>query len=216
MCFLNHDSDDTKKRAQQLVDKDPNGDLQEQKVSAFSPGPVLNDEVLARSVEYPAKWASPAGINETLFQDGYGAGASAQRLIGGWTLCKESVHQRFEKRAEARRSGSDGRVANLDFVYIGAVHIQVGALRACQLPGDEVKRVRVYDAGTELEDPYHADVILNVADLSKAQKKELRLRLMTLATKDGLYVSPFLSGEEMERAMRSEVKINLPTCEQAE
>jgi hypothetical protein len=200
MSFHDFDATSAKTRAEQLVEKDPDGSKQLEKVSEHSPGPVKDDELLARSLEFPNKFTAEGGLNEELFQDAFKKGASAQRLPDGWDTHATDVHTRFEARAQARRDGSDGRTGDPENLYVGAFHMTASELRACKLDGDTIARVRVYDAGDKAEDALHADVIVDASGLAKPKRKELRLRLMALAEQRGLYVPPALPAEHRARA----------------
>lgn len=204
-----YDLDGELPRVEQLVAKDKDGAKQMEQVSEHSPGPVGDHELLARSLEYPNKFDSNGGLNDSLFQDAFSHGASAQRLLHGWDAHESDVHARFEWRAKARREGSDGRPPAPENLYIGAFHMTVAELRACKLDGDETTRVRVYDAG-EATDQLHAEIIVDATGLKKAQRKELRVRLMTLAQQRGLFVSPHLPAEERGRAEGTQCELHLP------
>ena len=82
-------------------------------------------------------------------------------------------------------------------------------LRACKLDGDTGPRVRVYDHGEAL-DELHAEVIVDATGLAKPQRKELRVRLMTLAQQRGLFVSPHLPPEENKRAEGTQCDLIMP------
>ncbi len=180
------------------------------KVSEHSPGPVADHELLARSLDYPNKFSDQGGLNDALFQDAFTYGASAQRLIRGWDAHASDVHNRFEVRAKARREGTDGRDPDSDNVYIGTFHMTAAELRACKLDGDTVSRVRVYDAGVDASDDLHAEIIVDNTDLKKHQRKELRVRLMTLAQQRGLFVSSHLAAEDIGRAEGTQCDLCLP------
>lgn len=109
MSFYDLDGESKLPRVEQLVVKDKDGVMQTVKVSEHSPGPVANDELLSRSLDYPNKFTALGGLNDGLFQDAFSHGASAQRLPSGWDAHAVDVHARFEARAKARREGTDGR-----------------------------------------------------------------------------------------------------------
>ena len=67
MSFYDLDASSKKARAEQLVEKDPEGAKQLEKVSKHSPGPVKDEELLARSLEYPSKFHAEGGLNDALF-----------------------------------------------------------------------------------------------------------------------------------------------------
>ena len=196
MSFYDLDNESKLTRAQQLVAKDKDGAKQLEKVSEQSPSPVSDNELLARSLDYPNKFTATGGVDETLFQDAFTHGASAQRLIRGR---EADAHDRFEERAKARREGTDGRDPNLSNQYVGAFRMTAGKLRACKLDRDTGPRVRVYDAGEE-SDKLHAEIIVDDTGLNRPEKKELRVRLMIIAQQQGLFVSPYLGAGDLSRA----------------
>lgn len=210
MSFYDLDGESKLSRVEQLVAKDKDGVKQTEKVSEHSPGPVADHELLARSLDYPTKFANLVGLNDSLFQDAFSHGASAQRLLHGWEAHTSDVHDRFEVRAKARREGTDGRDPDPDNLYIGAFHMTAAELRACKLDDDTASRIRVYDAG-DASNQLHAEIIVDATDLKKPQRKELRVRLMTLAQQRGLFVSPHLPAEHIGRAEGTQCELHLPT-----
>ena len=210
MSFYDLDGESKLTRAQQLVAKDKDGAKQLEKVSEQSPGPVADNELLARSLDYPDKFTAAGGVDETLFQDAFTHGASAQRLIRGSETQSADAHNRFEERAKVRREGADGRAPNPENQYVGAFHMTAGELRACKLDRDTGPRVRVYDAG-EVSDELHAEIIVDDTGLNRPEKKELRVRLMTIAEQQGLYVSPYLGAGDLSRAEGTQCTLHLPS-----
>ncbi|HMS04915.1 MAG TPA: hypothetical protein PKD73_03860 [Burkholderiaceae bacterium] len=210
MSFYDLDSQSKLQRVEQLVAKDKDGVKQAEKVSEHSPGPVADDELLARSLEYPNKFTDTGGLSDTLFQDAFTHGASAQRLIHGWEHHASDVHNRFEFRAKKRREGTDGRGPDPENLYIGAFHMTAAELRACKLDTDTASRVRVYDAGED-SDQLHAEIFVDATGLAKHQRKEMRVRLMVLAQQRGLFVSPHLSAEDLGRAEGTQCELHMPT-----
>jgi len=208
MSFYDLDNESKLTRAQQLVAKDKDGAKQLEKVSEQSPGPVSDNELLARSLDYPNKFTATGGLDETLFQDAFTHGASAQRLIRGWEAHATEAHNRFEERAKARREGTDGREPNLINQYVGAFRMTAGELRACKLDRDTGPRVRVYDAG-EASDELHAEIIVDDTGLNRPEKKELRVRLMIIAQQQGLFVSPYLGAGDLSRAEGTQCTLHL-------
>ncbi len=208
MSFYDLDPESKLSRVEQLVAKDKDGAKQTEKLSEHSPGPVADHELLARSLDYPTKFTDLGGLNDSLFQDAFAHGASAQRLVRGWATHASDVHGRFEARAKARREGTDDRDPDPENLYIGAFHMTAAELRACKLDGDEAPRVRVYDAG-DASDQLHAEVIVDATGLKKPQRKELRVRLMTLAQQRGLFVSPYLPAADLGRAEGTQCKLHL-------
>lgn len=208
MSFYDLDDESPKFRATQLVEKDPDGSMQRQRVSEHAPGPVADHELLARSVDFPHKLLADGGLNDALFADAFKSGASSQRLIDGWEAHKADVHTRFEKRADARRTGTDGRRPNSENRYVGAVHVTAGELRACSFETVQPGRIRVYDAGHEDVDALHADCIGDDRGLEKHERHQLRVRLMKLAEKRGLFVSPHLSEEDRHLAEKTQIELH--------
>ena len=208
MGFYNIDETSDQPRVEQLVIKDSSGTKQWQAVSVQPYGAVADGELLARSVEYPSRFENSGGLNDTLFLDAFTHGASAQRLVNGWEDHAEAVHNIFESKACNRRDGSDGRPSNPFFLYIGAVHMTAEELRTCKLNGEDTSRVRVYDAGDPLNE-LHAEIIVDARGLEKRQKKELRVRLMTLATRRGLFVSPYLSEQDRQVAIDTKCELDV-------
>lgn len=209
MSFFDLDGESKLPPVEQWVAKDKDGSKQAEKVSGHSQGPVANGELLARSLEYPNKFDGSGGLNETLFSDAFSFGASAQRLLPDWDTRAADVHAAFEARAKARREGTDGRRAAPNNLYIGAFHVSAEELRACRLEGDTKLRVRVYDHG-EVSDQLHAEIVVDASGLAKEKRKELKVRLMTLAEKRGLFVSPHLPADERKRAEGTHCVLNLP------
>jgi hypothetical protein len=192
-----------KDRVQHFITNDSDGSCQSCKISAHSPGAVTNGELLARSIDFPLrKEPSTGGLNETLFQDAFHCGASAQRIPGDWVQDGQAIHDRYERRANNRRLGADGRDASPEWLYIGAVHVTANELRELQLETFRKCRVRVYDAAHTLDDPLHADVMVDASDIAseskshKQQRKLLRVMLMNAAYKRGLFVSPHIASDD--------------------
>lgn len=207
MSFYDLDGESKLPRVEQLVVKDMNGAKQMEKLSEYSPGPVADNELLARSLDYPTKFTDLGGLNDSLFQDAFSHGASAQRLLHGWDAHASDVHGQFEARAKARREGANGRVPDPENLYIGAFHMTAAELRECKLDDDNAPRVRVYDAG-DASDQLHAEIIVDATGLKKAQRKEMRVRLMTLAQQRGLFISPHLSEDDLVRAEGTQCELH--------
>jgi flavin-dependent dehydrogenase len=87
-------------------------------------------------------------------------------------------------------------------------------LRACKLDSDKASRVRIYDAG-EASDQLHAEIVVDATGLSRPQRKELRVRLMVLAQRRGLFVSPHLPAEDFGRAERTQCEMHLPPVQES-
>ncbi|MDP2392922.1 MAG: hypothetical protein Q8M21_06680 [Methylococcaceae bacterium] len=208
MSFYDIDENSKICRASQLLAKDLDGAKQFEKVSTYAPGPVGEDEMLARSLEYPDKFNPSGGLNDSFFGDAFTHGASVQRLIEGWDVMASGVHNAFEERAASKRQGSERRTPKLDNIYIGSFHMTAGELRAVQLEMEGRRRVRVYDAGMDESDPNHAEILANGEGLEKVLKHKFRVMLMVLAQKRGLYISPFLSEEGHGRARESGCNLN--------
>lgn len=210
MIFYDFDTSSKKTRTEQLVEKDADGGKQLERVSMHSPGPVKDEELLARSLEYPSKFHAQGGLNDALFQDAFSHGASAQRLTQGWESHEFDVHFRFEARAETRRNGSSEKPPSPNFTYMGSLHMTASELRSFRLNVDDKARVRVYDAGNDESDPLHAEIIADTTGLQKQQRHELRVRLMKLAEQRGLHVSPYLDIEGQRRVESSQCLLVRP------
>ena len=206
MNFYDIDEYSMISRAGQLLAKDPDGAKQFEKVSTYALGPVGDDELLARSLEYPDKFNPSGSLNDSFFDDAFTHGASVQRLIEAWDVMASGVHNAFEVRAESKRQGSEKRKPKPDNIYIGSFHMTAGELRALQLEGR--RRVRVYDAGVDESDPNHAEILADNDGMDKRLRHLFRVMLMVLAQKRGLYVSPFLSEGGHGRARDSDCNLN--------
>lgn len=188
-----------KDRVQYFIQCDPEGHYQESKISEHSPCSVNNDELLARSIDFPLREDPEAGLNDSLFQDAFTFGASIQRILGDWAQGGQSIHDRYEERAHSRRLGGDGRAPNAEWRYIGVVHVTANELRELQVSAVRKGRVRVYDAAHTTDDPLHADVMVDASDLTgdlKPLRKLLRVMLMNVACRRGLFVSPHLAPDD--------------------
>ncbi|WP_301233813.1 hypothetical protein [Pandoraea cepalis] len=215
MCenLYSNDIDDHKSRVEHVIDIDPNGDCQTHKVSEHSPSAVDSEEIIARGIDFPLRQDPVSGINDTLFQDAFTFGASSQRLMGEWSKVGQAIHDRYEERARRRRSGEDGRPANEEWQYIGAIHVTARELRELQLEDvPRNARVRVYDAGHSADDPLHADVMVDASDFVgelKAKRKLLRVKLMNVACRRGLFRSPYLSVTD-PRLLNIQIELHPP------
>ncbi|MBC3916932.1 hypothetical protein H8L32_05540 [Undibacterium sp. CY18W] len=186
-------------RVQYFIQNDPDGACQGHKISSCSPGPVKDEEMLARSIDFPLREDPASGLNDSLFQDAFTIGASTQRIDDDWDKSKSVVHARYEERARRRRSGEDGRSANPDWLYVGSVLFLASELRESQLDAvQRAGRIRIYDTAHSSDDPFHADVMVSADDLqtNKQLRKLLRVILMTKACKRGLFVSPSLAPDD--------------------
>lgn len=68
-----------------ILGLDADGHCQRVKVGATSPGPVLDEEIIARFVFAPTHLSKDGDeINETLFSDAFTIGASVNRLAAQW------------------------------------------------------------------------------------------------------------------------------------
>lgn len=186
-------------RVKHFVECDPSGDCQKHQLSPFGPGPVGDDEFLARSVDFPLRDDYEGGLNDSLFQDAFSVGASVQR-VHAWSTQANDIHARYEQRASRRRSGGDGRAGNPEWRYIGAVHVLASELRQIKLPDAAGKSgVRVYDTAPSQSDSLHADVMVDVSQIQnniKQGRKLLRVMLLTAAYKRGVFLSPHVSPDD--------------------
>lgn len=183
-----------------VLQQDSDGSCQNFKVGEHSPGPVLDDEKLARFVFCPAhvkKIGDEYGqIDESLFLDITGIGGSVNRLMESEGAVPGDVHLRGESMAALVRQGSLGRTPQPDRQYLGAIKLATKEVRA--LAVDEVAcRVRVYDTSRGPNDQLHGDIVANMRGLDgekKALRKQLRVALYVLAKTSGLYPSPHFQG----------------------
>lgn len=179
-----------------ILKNDSGGECENISVSQHSMGAVTNDEVIARAIVFPHMFSKsePLGLNETIFDDVFNKGGSAQRLIPlGEKEQVNQIHDIQERNAKNRRE--DTAKPQKDRRYIGLVRLLVSELRSIQL-FDLVRnnRVRVYDTASE-SDVNHVDIVVDNRDLigeHKAKKKLIKVMLLALSEKRGLEVSPFL------------------------
>lgn len=171
-----------------ILGVDPLGDCQSVKVGRTSPGPIDDDEVLARFVFAPAHTSTQTGdIDETVVLDAFKFGASVNRVQIDWEQALPVLHRRGEALAEHIRNGSAERPPQPDRQYLGVFRFVAHDVRAVSVDAVPA-RVRLYDTSLP-DDPLHGDVVANNLGLSKVDKKELRVRLFLLVQKSGLFPS---------------------------
>jgi hypothetical protein len=183
-----------------ILSKDPDGSCQNVKVGPDSPGPIQDDEELARFIFCPIhlkKNDDGSGqIDESLFSDLASFGSSVNRLIQTDGFVTEDIHQRGESIAAVIRQGTSTRNPQPDRHYLGTIKLVTRDIRA--LVVDEIPhRLRVYDTSKGPEDRFHGDIVMNMNGLDqekKALRKELRVALYMLAYKSSLYASPHYQG----------------------
>jgi hypothetical protein len=167
---------------------DPLGDCQHVQVGGTSPGPISDDEVLVRFVFAPAHISSQTGeIDETVVLDAFKFGASVNRVQIAWEQALPVLHQRGEALAEQLRHGSAERPPQPDRQYLGVFRFVAHGARAVNVDAVPA-RIRLYDTSLS-DDPLHGDIVANNLGLSKAHKKELRMRLFLLVEESGLFPS---------------------------
>ncbi|MBJ7313342.1 hypothetical protein ACFOLJ_09820 [Rugamonas sp. CCM 8940] len=170
---------------------DPLGGCQRVQVGRTSPGPIADDEVLARFVFEPAHTSRLSGeIDETVVLDAFKYGASVNRVRIDWTLALPALpalHRQGEALAERIRSGSTERPPQPERQYLGVLRFVADGARALSVDAMPA-RMRLYDTSLP-DDPLHGDIVANCHGLSKVQKKELRVRLFLLVQKSGLFPS---------------------------
>ena len=136
--------------------KDPDGRCQQESVSEYSPGPVKNEECLARFVFYPTHMRENV-LDETLFSDIFKYGASCNRK----SYCDEGqIHACGNGLQDERRA------------YRGYVTLSVGFLR--DVPGKN--GVRVYDTALE-DNRFHTDIVA-YPGMAKTERKSIRMALL--------------------------------------
>lgn len=183
-----------------VLQQDPDGSCQYVKVGEHSPGPVQDDEVLARLVFCPThvkKNDEEYGqIDESLFTDITSIGGSVNRILadaGGETV---DVHLKGESMADAVRQGAHGRKPQPDRHYLGVIRLVARDVRALSVD-DVACRLRIYDTSRGPDDHLHGDIVANMGGLDKEKKalrKQLRVKLFLLASESGLYSSPHYQG----------------------
>lgn len=163
---------------------DPEGTCQSHQVCALSPGPVENDEPLARFVFAPAHLNESGRLDETLVLDAFKRGASVNRQ----SAHDASLHTAGEEQAEAVRQGGQGRAAQPERAYLGFLLATAGAIRRLAVD-DCATRFRIYDTALPTN-PRHADIVCDARNLAKTLKKQMRVLLFLELRKGGLHVSP--------------------------
>lgn len=140
---------------------DPDGSCQKTRVSNYSPGPVADEEHLARFVFYPTHIAD-SDLCEALFSDAFTYGASCNRKS---YCCDEGqIHACGMGLQHERR------------VYRGYVTLSVSVLRG--------SGVRVYDTALE-DNRCHADIVA-CPDIDKPKRKAIRIALLKHARENGV------------------------------
>ncbi len=142
---------------------DPDGRCQQKSVSEYSPGPVKNEECLARFVFHPTH-IQDNDLNETLFNDVFKYGASCNRK----SYCDEG-------QIHARGNG----LQNEHRTYRGYATLSVGFLRG--IPSEN--GVRVYDTAWE-DNQCHADIVA-YPGMAKKERKSIRMALLRHALNNG-------------------------------
>lgn len=183
-----------------VLQQDSDGFCQNIKVGEHSPGPVRDNETLARFVFCPAHVKKIGDeyeqIDESLFADITSIGGSVNRLMESEEAVPEDLHLRGESMAASVRKGTSGRAPQPDRQYLGAIKLAAKEVRA--LAVDEVAcRLRIYDTSRGPNDQLHGDIVANMRGLDgekKALRKQLRVALYMLAKKSGLYPSPHFEG----------------------
>ncbi|MFB9241428.1 hypothetical protein IV454_07480 [Massilia antarctica] len=171
---------------------DADGSCQQVRVSSSSSGPVHDDETLARFVFAPAHTTPTGDIDETFVLDAFKYGASVQRLQVELQQSLPALHRDGEAHAERIRRGSPDRAPQPERTYLGVVTFVAAQVRAVHVDVTAA-RIRVYDTALP-DDQLHADIVASDIGLTKALRKELRVRLFLLAWKSGLFPSPVAEG----------------------
>lgn len=149
--------------AGRVCKNDPDGSCQNESVSEHSPGPVGDEEHLARLVFYPAH-VRENDLNETLFTDVFKYGASCNRK----SYCDEGqIHVCGNGLQDERRA------------YRGYVTLSVCFIRNIS----SETGVRVYDTAWE-DNQCHADIVA-CPDMAKKERKSIRMTLLRHALDNG-------------------------------
>lgn len=151
-------------------------------MSAHSPGPVRNEELLGRFVMDPQHLEDDTGrIKETFFSDAFNGGASTHRLSH---LTSDALHALGRAKAASDQQGGNGRPPRPYVSYFGYQVLKVSWLRSVQA------RSRVYD--TARQDMHaHADIVVDArhcqgaSKSAKQERKALRIRLLQHAFESG-------------------------------
>jgi hypothetical protein len=188
---------------------DANGECQRVQVGANSPGHIHDDETLARFVFAPAHLGRETGeINESLVLDAFKFGASVNRVLARRADTLAVLHQLGETQAEDIRRGSPPLRAPQPLrQYLGFVQFTAREVRGVSIDAVPA-RLRLYDTAKP-NNAHHGDIVGDATDLSKKQKKELRVRLFNLMKGGGLFLSPIL--EANKDVSQLGIAINLPT-----
>jgi hypothetical protein len=181
-----------KEFAQFVANTDPDGQCQHVKVGVSSPGPVGNNEVLARFVFAPPHLLQSTGkIDESLVDDAFTHGASVNRAHSGWEVMLPELHAKGEELAEKIRTGSEKRPPQPSRRYLGFIRLSAEDVRSSSV--DETPtRVRIYDTSLPHDD-FHGDIVVNSSNLRKDLKKALKTLLYLKLTNAGLFRSPYLT-----------------------
>ena len=177
-------------RVDYAITVDPSGACQSVRVGEHSPGPVANDEYLARFVFAPTHLSkSPpldtAPIDESVVEELFSHGVSVTRVHQLVDAALIELHEKGEAMAAARRDGSDGRNPDPGRRYVGLLCPLAGVIRRASI--DAVPhRVRVYDTSKGATFTHHAEIMGNKSGLDKEKRKALRVAVYMIAMQAGL------------------------------
>lgn len=152
-----------------VCDADPDRACEAVSVSSFSPGPVVNEEEIARFIEIPVHGSLLDGSfspNDSLFQDLLSHGLSCVRIS---YENETRIHERGNEHA-AQKS-REGKLRE----YFGFAKLKVSFLRSLECDGG----LRVYDTASE-EFRSHAEALAYPPD--KRARKTLLASLVHYVT----------------------------------
>lgn len=138
-------------------------------VSAVSPGPVINNEVLCRQIVSPVHFDADANeIRPNLFEDVIGKGASTHRrsYISDERLVEIAQDRVAQQNLNPPKTGPR--------TLIGYVSIEAAAVRTLRVDVEALREqqvLAVYDTGNA-KDPSHADICL----LRRQKQAELSVK----------------------------------------
>lgn len=169
-----------------VLDADPSGVCQQVRVGTMSPGPVGDQELLARFIFAPTHTSGDTGkVDETVVADMFKFGASVNRFGDDVSRALVALHVMGNALAKRIRNGSTLRSPQADRKYLGVLIFIAGEARAIGVDSTPA-RIRVYDR-TMPTNRLHADLVANSVGLTKELKKELKGRLFILLLRAGIF-----------------------------
>ena len=167
------DSVDPRLRCRNISLEKPECECELESISAYSPGLVSVDEILARLVYSPLHLDADTGeVTEAAFSDVQDKGLSVLRLehLAGPAIGDIGRKKQADDRAKAKT----------DRIFLGTVNASVQAIRNLIYDGEghghSVSRAFcIYDSGLQ-HNPAHADVCQTPATRSEMKRARKRLR----------------------------------------